>query len=145
MTLMGFYDDGTAAQEAANDLACIDARRNAGLSDELPDDTDCEDGCLLYNKSCPFSKNKGTCTTPGTGGRTMTLPQPCEYLLIEGMDIHCLDSFSPSRCKCDHIVKPRCWGAYQFSPTSEFDVSNGNTTIRLGRELRCDITQVVQP
>lgn len=56
MSLMGIYDDGTAAQEAANDQACINARRSAGLSDELPEDTDCEDGCPIYNTTCPFSK-----------------------------------------------------------------------------------------
>ena len=53
---MGFYDDGTAAQEAANDQACSQARKTAGLPDELPDDTDCEDGCLIYNTTCPFRK-----------------------------------------------------------------------------------------
>jgi hypothetical protein len=58
MTLMGIYDDGTAMQEAANDLACTNARRIAGLSDGLPDDTDCEEGCPLYNKTCPFSKKR---------------------------------------------------------------------------------------
>ena len=64
MTLMGFYDDGTATREAMNDRACVHARIEAGLSDELPDDTDCEEGCLLYKKSCPFSKNKNIPHTP---------------------------------------------------------------------------------
>jgi hypothetical protein len=56
MTLMGFYDDGTAAQEAANERACINARRKAGLSDELSDDTDCEDGCPIVFTLCPFAR-----------------------------------------------------------------------------------------
>lgn len=37
------------------------------------------------------------------------MPKQCEFLLIKGMSINCLDSFSPSRCKCDHLISPRCW------------------------------------
>ena len=40
---------------------------------------------------------------------TAESPMHCEYLLIAGMTINCLDSYCPPRRKCDHIIKPRCW------------------------------------
>ena len=36
-------------------------------------------------------------------------PSPCAYLLIEGMNVRCLDSFYPSRVKCNHLVNWHCW------------------------------------
>jgi hypothetical protein len=54
MVLMSFYDDGTAAQEEANDLACIDARRVAGVSNPENIDIDCEEECPIRLTSCPF-------------------------------------------------------------------------------------------
>jgi hypothetical protein len=48
------YPD-TEAQQAANDLACEEARIKAGLKPELPEDVDCEYGCILWNNGCPFT------------------------------------------------------------------------------------------
>jgi len=48
------YPD-TEAQQAANDLACEEARVKAGLKPELPEDVDCEYGCILWNNGCPFT------------------------------------------------------------------------------------------
>jgi plasmid maintenance system antidote protein VapI len=71
MVDMSFYDDGTAAQEAANDQACIDARRAAGLTDELPDDTDCEYGCPIHKTSCPFFNENAYGFKPSPPGDTI--------------------------------------------------------------------------
>ena len=40
----------------------------------------------------------------------MKQPQRCPYLLVGGMSVICKDSFSPSRCMCNHNVCPECWG-----------------------------------
>ena len=48
------YPD-TEAQQASNDLACEEARIKAGLKPELPEDVDCEYGCILWNNGCPFT------------------------------------------------------------------------------------------
>jgi hypothetical protein len=37
------------------------------------------------------------------------IPTPCSYLYIEGMNVHCQDSYSPSRVNCHHCVNWRCW------------------------------------
>ena len=36
-------------------------------------------------------------------------PSPCAYLLIEGMNVRCLDTFPRSRVKCNHLVNWHCW------------------------------------
>lgn len=51
---MSDYPD-IEAQQAANDLACEEARTKAGLKPELPEDVDCEYGCILWNNGCPFT------------------------------------------------------------------------------------------
>lgn len=45
----------TEAQQAANDLACEEARKKAGYSTDFLDDVDCEIECLLYNNGCPLT------------------------------------------------------------------------------------------
>ena len=37
------------------------------------------------------------------------MPSPCTYLLIEGMNVRCLDSTPRSRIDCDHHVNWHCW------------------------------------
>ena len=37
------------------------------------------------------------------------MPSPCSYLLIEGMNVRCLDSTPRSRVDCDHHVNWHCW------------------------------------
>ena len=36
-------------------------------------------------------------------------PSSCVYLLIEGMNVRCLDTFPRSRVKCNHLVNWHCW------------------------------------
>lgn len=43
------------AQIEANEVACQEARAKAGLTPELPDYVECEDGCILYKNGCPFT------------------------------------------------------------------------------------------
>lgn len=57
---MSYDFPDTEAQQAANDLACENARAKAGYSPEIPDDLDCEFGCLLWNNGCPFTNKTDT-------------------------------------------------------------------------------------
>lgn len=48
-------------------------------------------------------------------------PQQCDCLSAVGMSVECLDSYCPSHHKCDHVVKPSCWGASHSPQQSERD------------------------
>lgn len=59
---MGFYDDGTETQQAANDQACYEARKSAGMPH--PEDVehkltggDCESDCPIFRTTCPFRRH----------------------------------------------------------------------------------------
>ena len=77
----------TEAQQAANDLACENARVKAGYSPELPDDLDCEMGCLLYNNGCPLTNKMDTPKTRFINLLTSTnrksMPEFITYLTSE--------------------------------------------------------------
>ena len=40
----------------------------------------------------------------------IVISKRCDYLSAVGMLVDCMDSYCPSRHKCDHIIKPTCWG-----------------------------------
>ena len=42
-------------------------------------------------------------------------PQRCDCLSAVGMSVECLDSYSPSHHKCDHVIKPSCWDIYNIA------------------------------
>jgi len=56
------YPD-TDAQEAANEAACIEARKAAGVPNPENIDIDCEEECPIRLISCPFG-------VPSKAGRT---------------------------------------------------------------------------
>jgi hypothetical protein len=77
----------TEAQQAANDLACEEARKKAGYLSELPDDLDCETGCLLYKNGCPLTNTQDTPQTKFTNLLMSTkrsgIPELITYLTSE--------------------------------------------------------------
>jgi hypothetical protein len=46
------------------------------------------------------------------------IPTPCSYLYIEGMNVHCQDSYFPSRVNCHHCVNWRCWDITNIRETA---------------------------
>ena len=50
----------------------------------------------------------------------MTLQQ-CDCLSAVGMSVECLDSYCPSHHKCDHVIKPSCWGASHSNIVTDRD------------------------
>jgi HD superfamily phosphohydrolase YqeK len=83
---MGYDFPDTEAQQAANDLACEEARKKAGLN-ELIDDIDCEIECLLYNNGCPLTNKTDTPKTKFINMLTSTnkkgMPEFITYLTSE--------------------------------------------------------------
>ena len=64
------------------------------------------------------------------------MPKQCEFLLIKGMSIHCLDSFSPSRCECDHHISPLCWDLSSHSSAKESSDKVLEDIIKLVEQIR---------
>lgn len=79
---MSFDYPDIDAQEAANDLACREARTKAGLRPEVPEDLDCEYGCVLYHNGCPLTVKEDTPITKFTNMLLSTKRKGMEDFII---------------------------------------------------------------
>lgn len=74
------------------------------------DKRDCTNDCDYFIRSRP---------TPSPQETPLPhIPTPCSYLYIEGMNVHCQDSYSPSRVNCHHCVNWRCWDTTNIRETT---------------------------
>ena len=88
----------------------------------------------MHNKPALMKCNHDTRSRPAPSPQETPLPcipTPCSYLYIEGMNVHCQDSYSPSRVNCHHCVNWRCWDI-----TNVRENAIRNATLPDDKELR---------